>query len=63
MARRTKAKTWVKNNRGSEPDVHELVERISEQVNEDEPLQQAADAVRVALAQLDTELDMLGWTD
>lgn len=63
MPRRVKAKTWIRNNRGSEPDVHELLERVSSGVNTDEPLQQRAQAALEALRTFDDMLDNMGWME
>jgi hypothetical protein len=63
MTQRVKAKTWIRNNRGSEADVHELLERVSEQVNTDEPLQRRAREALEALRSFDEMLDAMGWTE
>ena len=63
MARRVKAKTWIRNNRGSEPDVHELLKRVSSGVNLDEPLQQSAQKALDALRAFDELLEAMDWTD
>lgn len=63
MKRRVKAKTWIRNNRGSESDVHELLERVSSGVNTDEPLQRRAREALEALHAFDEMLDAMGWLD
>jgi len=63
MTKRITAKLLIKNNRGSEPDVHELLELISSQVKTDELLCSRDREALDALYAVDQVLEEMGWNE